>query len=78
MATMNVSLPDELKAFVDHKVASQGYSASSEYIRELIRHDREREALRTLLLEGAASELAEPADDAYFDELRALAQSPKG
>ncbi len=37
MATMNISLPDELKQFVDAQVAEQSYTSSSEYLRELIR-----------------------------------------
>ena len=46
MGTMNVSLPDGLKSFVDEQVAARGYSTSSEYVRELIRKDQERERLR--------------------------------
>ena len=67
---MNVSLPDALKAFVDEQVESGGYSTSSEYVRELIRKDQERQRLRRLLLAGAASRPAAAADDAYFDGLR--------
>ena len=37
MTTMNISLPKELKAFVDNQVKSRRYSTSSEYIRELLR-----------------------------------------
>jgi antitoxin ParD1/3/4 len=70
MTTMNVSLPDALKTFVDDQVAQHGYGTSSAYIQELIRKDRDRLALRRLLLDGAASPLAGPADTAYFDCLR--------
>jgi antitoxin ParD1/3/4 len=71
MGTMNISLPDSLKAFVEQQVAQGGYGTSSEYVRELIRKDQDRTALRRLVLEGAASPPGEPADDAYFDDLRA-------
>ena len=71
MGTMNISLPDELKSFVDEQVDARGYGTSSEYVRELIRRDRDRQHLRGLLLEGAASAPAAPADAAYFDGLRA-------
>lgn len=71
MGTMNISLPDPLKAFVEQQVAQGGYGTSSEYIRELIRKDQDRAALRLLVLEGAASPPEGPADDAYFDGLRA-------
>jgi antitoxin ParD1/3/4 len=70
MATMNISLPESLKTFVDEQVAGRGYSTSSEYVRELIRKEQDREKLRNLLLEGAASPPAGPADDAWFEELR--------
>ena len=69
MTTMNISLPDELKAFVDRQVAGR-YSTSSEYIRELIRREQDKQKLRDLLMEGANSPPAGPADDAYFDKLR--------
>ncbi len=58
MQTMNISLPERLKEFVDGQVDSGGYSSVSEYVRELIRHDEERkgrEKLETLLLEGLRS-----------------------
>jgi antitoxin ParD1/3/4 len=61
MSTMNISLPDSLKSFVDEQVASRGYGASSVYARALIRRDQERQQLRTLQLEGAASARAAPA-----------------
>jgi antitoxin ParD1/3/4 len=74
MTTMNVSLPSGLKAFVDEQVANRGYGTSSEYIRELIRRDRDRQQLRALLLEGASSSPGAPADEAYFDALRERAR----
>jgi len=67
---MNISLPDSLKSFVDEQVSQRGYGTSSEYVRELIRKDQDRQHLRGLLLEGAASAPAGPADDAYFESLR--------
>jgi len=70
MSTMNISLPQGLKAFVDEQVAERGYGTISEYVRELIRKDQERSRLRNLLLEGAASAPTGVADDAYFEGLR--------
>ena len=70
MSTMNISLPEELKAFVDQQVGSRGYSSSSEYVRELIRREQDREQLRALILDGAASPLsAVVADKAHFHGL---------
>ena len=74
MSTMNISLPDALKSFVDEQVASRGYSTSSEYVRELIRKDQDRQRLRALLLDGAESAPTSPADEAYFDGLRERAR----
>lgn len=70
MGTMNVSLPQSLKVFVEEQAAERGYGTTSEYVRELIRNDRDRQHLRSLLLEGAASPPSEPADPSYFDALR--------
>lgn len=67
---MNVSLPDSLKAYVEQQVAEKGYGTSSEYLRELIRRDQDRQHLRHLLLDGARSTPAGPADTAYFEALR--------
>lgn len=79
MSTMNISLPENLKHFVDQQVAGRGYGTSSEYVRELIRRDRDRQRLRDLLLEGASSEATGPVDAEYFDSLRdrALRQNSK-
>ena len=70
MSTMNVSLPESLKSYVDQQVEQRGFGTSSEYIRELIRKDQDRMHLRQLLLEGAASPLEIEADATYFDQLR--------
>ncbi|MFC5698094.1 type II toxin-antitoxin system ParD family antitoxin [Pseudomonas sp. GCM10022186] len=75
MSTMNISLPDSLKSFVDKQVSQRGYGTSSEYVCELIRKDQDCQRLRNLLLEGAASEPAAPADDNYFEALRNRVQN---
>nr|WP_121120150.1 type II toxin-antitoxin system ParD family antitoxin [Croceibacterium ferulae] len=76
MATMNISLPQPLKSFVDEQVTGRGYGTSSEYVRELIRKDQDRQRLRAMVLAGAESALGPVADKAYFDGLRALAGLP--
>jgi antitoxin ParD1/3/4 len=70
MSTMNISLPEALKNFVDEQVAGGSYGTSSEYVRELIRRDQGRRHLRGLLLDGAASAATAPVDEAYFNNLR--------
>ncbi len=62
MESMNISLPEPLKQFVDGQVAAGRYSSASEYVRELIRADEKRRAeerLETLLLEGLQGEESE-------------------
>src|SRR5947208_15630513 len=56
--TMNISLPDPMKEFVEELVTQGDYSSASEYVRALIREDRkrrEKERLEAMLLEGLAS-----------------------
>ena len=70
MSTMNVSLPDELKSYVDEQVADGGYGSTSEYVRDLIRRDKDRQQLRTILLDGAASSPGPVADATYIASVR--------
>ena len=56
MATMNVSLPDPMREWVEARVKGGDYANASDYIRDLIRHDQEhRRALIAALQEGADS-----------------------
>ncbi|MBX3265528.1 MAG: type II toxin-antitoxin system ParD family antitoxin [Acidobacteria bacterium] len=71
MSTMNISLPEELRAFVNSQVSEGAYTSSSEYIRELLRKEKDRTRLREMLLEGAASPLSENVwNGEYFEKLR--------
>lgn len=70
MGTMNISLPDAMKRFVDKQVRDGAYAGSSEYVRELIRKDRDVAKLRALLDEGAASPVEGNFDADYFKGLR--------
>jgi antitoxin ParD1/3/4 len=78
MSTMNVSLPENLKAFVDEQVSQRGYGTSSEYVRELIRKDQDRQHLRGLLTAGAASAPTAPVNEAYFEGLRNRVRNAAG
>lgn len=75
MTTMNVSLPDELKAFIDEQVHGGAYGSTSEFVRDLIRREQDRQQLRSLLLDGARSPGGPAGDDAYFASLRERARS---
>ena len=55
MTTMNISLPEEMKAFIEAQLAKEGYASASEYLRALIRDAQKRLAKQELeakLLEG--------------------------
>jgi antitoxin ParD1/3/4 len=77
MTTMNISLPDSLKAFVDEQVDTRGYSTSSEYVRELIRKDQDVQALRALLVDGVSSDPTPPVAPEYFQRLRDRVTHPR-
>ena len=77
MTSMNVSLPEELKEYVEAQT-KRGYSTPSEYVRELIREDQERRAkakLDALLLEGLNSGDPVPMDAEFWAELKQEAES---
>lgn len=73
MTSLNISLPQTMKDFVEGQVDTSGFSTPSEYIRSLIREDQKRRAaekLEALLLEGLNS--GEPIDIApeYWERKR--------
>ena len=73
MTSLNVSLPKVLKEYVEGQAAADGYSTPSEYIRELIRDDRKRQAkekLEAALLEGLNSGPAKPITSATWAQKR--------
>lgn len=58
MASLNVNMPKDLRDYVDQRTAEGGFGTPTEYVRHLIRRDKESEAKRKverLLLEGLAS-----------------------
>lgn len=67
---MNISLPDDLKSFVDAQVAEHAYGSTSEYLRDLIRKQRDIEKLRGMLLEGFNSGGAEAVCPETFKKMR--------
>jgi antitoxin ParD1/3/4 len=48
MTTMNISVPDEMKEFVESQMAREGYASASEYLRALIREAQKRQAKQAL------------------------------
>ncbi len=74
MTTINISLPEQMRLFVEEQVTAGGYSTTSEYIRSLIHQDNERknkEHLDNLLLQGLASGESIEVTEEWWDEKRA-------
>jgi antitoxin ParD1/3/4 len=70
MVTMNISLPADLKDFVDTQVSKGGYTSSSEFIRALIRRQRDESELRAMILKGTDSPPEGVFDPPTFNSLR--------
>lgn len=78
MSTMNISLPETLKSFVDSQVSDGDYTSSSEYVRELLRKEQDRVRLRQMLLDGAASPVSENVWNAeHFENMRQRVKAKK-
>jgi antitoxin ParD1/3/4 len=63
MTSMNISVPESMKTFIEDEVSSGGYGTASEYVRELVRDakkQKEEERLEKLLLEAIESGPATP------------------
>ena len=76
---MNGSIPDRLKGWAEQRVAEGRYSSTSDYIRDLVRRDQEREEqirrLQAAIDEGRASGVSERDPFDYLAELRAGLES---
>lgn len=69
MATMNVSLPDPMKSWVEERTRDGSYSNASDYVRHLIRRDQERSRAVTQL-QAAITEGMESGESRPFDANR--------
>jgi antitoxin ParD1/3/4 len=78
MATMNISLPDPMKEWVEQQARTGRYSNASDYVRDLIRRDQERAvklaAMQQLVTEGLES----GASGASMAEIRERARTLAG
>jgi len=68
---MNISLPEPMKAFVETQVSERGYGTSSEFIRDLIRREQDREELRAKVMVDLESPPLAQSVDEMFAELNA-------
>lgn len=76
--TVNVELPDALRGFVDARVSSGDFADAAEYLRELVRRDREAQLsrLRELIQQGLDSGPARELTEADWADSRQRALSP--
>jgi antitoxin ParD1/3/4 len=78
MATMNVSLPDQMKAWVETQAQSGRYGNASDYVRDLIRRDQERQdkiaEFQRLIDEGFASGVSTRSVEDVLNEARRRAK----
>lgn len=79
MATMNVSLPERMKTWVEEQAKSGKYGNASDYVRDLIRRDQERQEsiaqLQRLIDEGLSSGISTRSMKELLQEAR---QRPDG
>ena len=81
MPTMNISLPENLKAFVESQVQSGDYSSVSEFMRRLVRREqkeRDREQLELRILEGLGSGEATEVTPEMWNKLRQRLRKREG
>ena len=81
MATMNISLPDLMKDWVESQIKTGQYGNASDYVRDLIRKDqKEREqinALQMAITQGIESGLSDRNLKDILQEARNKAKSKK-
>lgn len=81
MATMNVSLPDPMKDWVEQQSKGGRYSNASDYVRDLIRRDQERSEkiarMQSLVTEGLESGIGDRSMDQLREAARAQVQTPE-
>ena len=73
VTSMNISLPESMRTYVEEQVAKGGYGSASEYFRELVRLDKKRKAaerVEAMLLEGLNSGTATQMTDEDWEDVR--------
>lgn len=82
MATMTVSLPDQMKDWIEDLTRKGEYSSSSDYVRDLVRRDRERrerdmslDDLRQLVADARAGGVSPRSIDEIFEDAQKIVQA---
>lgn len=82
MATMNVSLPDLMKDWVEAQTKTGRYANASDYVRDLIRKDQERgskiAAMQHFVDDGLKSGVGNRSKDELFAKALTRAKAPRG
>lgn len=81
MKSMNISLPDSMRTYVEEQVAKGDYGSASEYFRELVRLDKKRkatESVEAMLLEGLNSGNATSMTDEDWEDVRQAVREKLG
>ena len=75
LTSMNISIPSALRERLEEKLSRQAYGSASEYVRQLIRQDLERDArekVEALLLEGVHSKKRIKVTPKWWEEKESL------
>ncbi|WEK04891.1 MAG: type II toxin-antitoxin system ParD family antitoxin [Candidatus Devosia phytovorans] len=79
MATMNVSLPDQMKQWIEDQVATGRYGNSSDYVRDLVRRDQERagaqQKLQDMVDQALASGIVESSREELIERVMSRAEA---
>jgi antitoxin ParD1/3/4 len=79
MATMNISLPDQLKEWIEAQVESKHFSNTSDFMRDLVRDakecDDQNNLQRTEINKGLKSKVLSGTVRSFFDDAHAMAQA---
>lgn len=75
MATMNISLPDQMREWVEAQAKSGKYGNASDYMRDLIRHDQERAAKIAHMQKLVDEAIASGISDKTAEEMIAIARA---
>jgi antitoxin ParD1/3/4 len=77
MTSLNISLPESMRTWIDEQVAKGGYGTASEFLRQLIREAQRQQSedrLEALLLQGLDSGPATEMTNADWDRLKQRAR----
>ncbi len=73
MAQMNISLPDQMKDWIEAQVATGRYASVSDYMRALVRHHMENEEKVVRLREMIQTGIDSGVSDRSLDDIKASA-----